>query len=82
MSLQSHRYSWKESGIEEIGLIADEVQDVLPEMVHVDADSGVKGLKYTKMTAVLLEALKEQQIQIKEQQVQIDELKSKINYKK
>ncbi|MDP7368863.1 MAG: tail fiber domain-containing protein, partial [Candidatus Pacebacteria bacterium] len=82
MALQSHRYSWKESGIEEIGLIADEVQDVLPEMVHVDADSGVKGLKYTKMTAVLLEALKEQQIQIKEQQVQIDELKSKINYKK
>jgi hypothetical protein len=74
MALQSHRYSWKESGIEEIGLIADEVQDVLPEMVHVDADSGVKGLKYTKMTAVLLEALKEQQIQI-------EELKSKINYK-
>ena len=72
MALQSHRYSWKESGIEEIGLIADEVQDVLPEMVHVDADSGVKGLKYTKIIAVLSEALKEQQ-------KQIDELKSKIN---
>jgi len=72
MSLQAQRYSWKESGIEEIGLIADEVEGILPEMVHVNADDGQKSLKYTKMTAVLLEA-------IKEQQVQIDELKAKLN---
>jgi len=72
MSLQAQRYSWKESGIDEIGLIADEVEGILPEMVHVNEDDGLKSLKYTKMTAVLLEA-------IKEQQVQIDELKSKLN---
>tara|TARA_B110000263_G_C14975747_1_gene359206 strand:- start:18 stop:608 length:591 start_codon:yes stop_codon:yes gene_type:complete len=72
MSLQAQRYSWKESGIDEIGLIADEVEGILPEMVHVNEDNGLKSLKYTKMTAVLLEA-------IKEQQVQIDELKAKLN---
>ncbi len=71
MSLQAQRFSWKESGIEEIGLIADEVEGVLPEMVSYREDDGLKSLKYTKIIAVLTEAMKEQQ-------VQIDELKSKI----
>jgi len=72
MSLQAQRYSWKESGIDEIGLIADEVEGILPEMVHVNEDNGLKSLKYTKMIAVLTEAMKEQQSQI-------DELKAKLN---
>ena len=52
------------------GVIAQEVEAVLPEVVHTD-DNGIKSVAYGNMVGLLIEA-------IKEQQVQIDELKSKL----
>jgi hypothetical protein len=54
----------------DIGLIAQEVEMVLPELV-VTKDTGYKGLKYDRIVALLVEA-------IKEQQLEIDELKKRI----
>ena len=54
----------------DIGVIAQEIEKVLPEVV-VDRDNGYKAVRYEKIVALLIEA-------IKEQQLQIDELKSKI----
>lgn len=42
----------------QIGLIAQEVETVLPELVHTDSD-GYKSLSYDKLSAVLIEAVKE-----------------------
>ncbi|MCP4706922.1 MAG: tail fiber domain-containing protein [candidate division Zixibacteria bacterium] len=42
----------------QIGLLAHEVEAVLPELVHHDAD-GNRMVAYTKLTAVLIEAIKE-----------------------
>lgn len=42
----------------QIGLIAQEVEKVLPELVKTGSD-GYKSLSYTKLTAVLVEAVKE-----------------------
>ena len=57
-----------------IGLIAQDVEKILPEVVSYsepseeDAKYGITdeklGLKYDKLTAVLIEAIKEQQTQI------------------
>ena len=55
----------------EIGFIAQEVQKVLPEVVETD-ESGNLSVAYQRMTAVLLEA-------IKEQQKTIDELKRRVS---
>ncbi|WP_431736401.1 tail fiber domain-containing protein [Cellulosispirillum alkaliphilum] len=49
----------------QIGFIAQEVEKVLPELVHTN-DEGYKSLSYDKLTAVLLEAIKEQQAIIEE----------------
>lgn len=53
----------------ESGLIAEDVADILPNMVAKDDDGNPYGIKYTKLIAYLIEA-------IKEQQSQIDELKN------
>jgi len=52
------RYFWKQDGSADIGLIAEDVQTVLPELVHIK-DKIVEGIDYGKLTAVLIEAVKE-----------------------
>ena len=56
-----------------LGVIAQEVEEVLPELVKTDTD-GMKSVAYGNMVGLLIEA-------IKEQQKQIQELKSKIENK-
>jgi hypothetical protein len=49
----------------EYGVIAQDVQEVFPEMVSVvDVENGYLGVSYIQLVPVLLEALKEQQIEI------------------
>lgn len=52
-----------------VGVIAQEVEEVLPEVVHTDTE-GMKSVDYGKMVGVLIEA-------IKELKQEIDELKGK-----
>ena len=49
----------------DIGVIAQEVEEVLPEIVETRED-GHKAVKYDRMVALLIEAVKEQQQQIDE----------------
>ena len=69
-SLRGVSFDWLENGGSEIGVIAQEVEAVLPDVVSTN-DEGIKSVKYGNMVAVLIEA-------IKEQQAQIDELKAKL----
>jgi hypothetical protein len=59
----------------DVGVIAQEVQAVMPEVV-AEREDGTLAVRYEKMIALLIEAVKEQQTQIEAQQVQIDELKA------
>lgn len=43
---------------QQVGLVAEEVETVIPELVHAD-NNGVKSVDYSKLTAVLVEAIKE-----------------------
>ena len=49
----------------DVGVIAQEVQAVLPELVET-RDSGFLAVKYEKLTAVLIEAVKELSARVKE----------------
>lgn len=53
-----------EIGIRRIGVIAQEVEEVLPEVVYTDAD-GMKSVSYGSIIGILIEAIKEQQELIK-----------------
>ena len=46
-----------------MGLIAQEVETVLPELVHEDKE-GYKHIRYQQVTALLVEAIKEQNAMI------------------
>ena len=68
-----YEFDWNNSSEHsghDVGVIAQEIEKVLPEVV-VDRDTGYKAVRYEKIVALLIQA-------IKEQQLQIDELKSKI----
>ena len=58
----------------QIGVIAQELEEVYPELVYTNKE-GLKTVDYTKLSAILIEAVKEQQDQIESQQNDIDKLK-------
>ena len=62
-ALRGVSFEWKEGGAKSIGMIAQEVQSVIPDIVTTD-DNGYMGIKYTNMIGILVEAIKEQQEQI------------------
>jgi hypothetical protein len=62
--------SYTRDGKEEIGLIAQEVESFLPQVVST-TESGMKGISYSNMVGLLVEA-------IKEQQKTIDELNARL----
>ena len=60
--------TYTKDGVENhIGLIAQEVESVIPQLVHTaNDDIGTKSLNYANMVALLIEAIKELSDQIKE----------------
>jgi len=86
MELRGVEYDWtatSRKGTHDIGLVAQEVEEVLPELVTEHElctgefggegnEKTFKTVNYDKMVGVLIEA-------IKEQQEQINELKEKLN---
>ncbi len=54
--LQGVRYRWKASGDPDIGLIAEEVGEVLPEVVqYADNGEDARSVQYARLVAVLIE---------------------------
>jgi hypothetical protein len=63
IALRGVSFNWKEGGAKAIGLIAQEAEKVIPEIVLQD-ENGYLGIKYNNLIGVLVEAIKEQQEQI------------------
>ena len=60
--LRGVRFRWAADGRPDVGLIAEEVARVLPELVTYESDgTTVQGLRYAPLVAVLIEAAKDQQ---------------------
>lgn len=51
-------FNWKESGTKSYGVIAQEIEQILPELVQA-TDDGFKRVKYDAIIAFLIEAIKE-----------------------
>ena len=71
--LRGVEFDWISNGKHSIGVIAQDVEKVAPELVST-RDDGMKGVDYGKLTALLIEAVKDQQKQIDELKAQINEL--------
>ena len=73
LQLNGVSFDWKHMQQSSAGVIAQDVEKVLPEIVRGDVD-GYKSLNYNGLIGLLIEA-------VKEQQKQIDELREQINHK-
>jgi hypothetical protein len=71
-------YTWKDAGARDIGLGAEDVAAVEPLLVVHNDKGEVEGVKYDRITIVLLNAVKEQQELINKQQQQIDALRKLV----
>lgn len=57
LKLQGAKFTWKDSGREDIGLIAQNVKEVYPELVH--EKQGLLTVDYEKLVAPLIESVRE-----------------------
>lgn len=57
-ALNGYRFQYRESGVRSVGFIAQEVQQVLPELVHARED-GYLAVSYAQVVAVLVEEIKD-----------------------
>jgi len=76
LNLRPVTFNWKGTGENDYGLIAEEVNEHLPELVRKNKDGLVEGIKYSKLTALLIKAVQDQQSKIDSLE---DEIKSIIN---
>ena len=79
MNLNGVSFNKKETpGISEIGFIAQQVEEIVPELV-TETESGIKTVSYTRVSALLVETVKEQQNEIESLKALVAELAEKIN---
>lgn len=72
--LSGVEFTWKETNKPSIGVIAQEIEKVLPQLV---VQEEVKTVNYNGLIGVLIEAVKELNTKLEEQEKIIQELKNK-----
>ena len=79
--LKGVEYEWNglqntyASGSKDSGIIAQDVQKVLPQLVQENSN-GYLGVRHDRLVGLLVESIKEQQTQIEELKQQIEEIKN------
>lgn len=85
MKIQGVNYYWKKeefpvknfSSDKQISFVAQDIEKIFPEVVMQDND-GYKPVDYSRLTTILVEAIKDQEKTIKEQQNLIIEMQKEL----
>ena len=72
LKLNPVTFDWIENEREDIGLIAEQVNEIYPEFVGRNPAGEIQGIKYSKLTTILIKSIQE----LKEE---VEILKTKIN---
>ena len=75
--LRGVEYTRIEENMREIGLIAQEVEYIIPEAVSENEETGLKGVNYNGLVGLLINAIKELNEKVEAQQTQINFLLNK-----
>ena len=77
--LRGVTFAWKEDGRRDIGLIAEEVGAVLPEIVEFEENGrDAIAVNYGRLVSVLIEAVKAQQQELETYRDVVDELSTRL----
>ncbi|MDE0041376.1 MAG: tail fiber domain-containing protein [Candidatus Poribacteria bacterium] len=77
--LRGVSFDWREDGKRDIGLIAEEVGEVVPEVVVYEENGrDAKSVDYARLVPLLVESIKEQQQVIRKQDAALTELSAKM----
>ena len=85
LQLRGVRHHWKREAFPEkkfpdgptLGLIAQEVEPLIPELVNTD-ENGYKSVDYAKLSALLTQALQEQQDMIDAQEERLKQIEKRL----
>jgi hypothetical protein len=72
-------FNWITDGTTDIGFGAEDLAKIEPLLVTYNVNGEVEGVKYDRISAMLVNAIKEQQAQIEAQQTQLKQQQSLIN---
>lgn len=72
--IHGSRYVWKETGVPAYGVIAQDVEAVMPEAVQV-TEAGTKAVEYDQLIAPMIEAIKQLKADNDNLRAELEELK-------
>ena len=78
MQLNPISFNWIDNpdGPQDVGMIAQEVAQIFPEITFTNVVDGKMGINYSRLPAILTKAMQEQQSVINKQQADVDLIKS------
>lgn len=63
----------------EIGLIAQDIEYIIPEIIRINRTTGYKSIDYSKLTILLINAIKDQHEQLTEKDLTINKLEERLS---
>jgi hypothetical protein len=79
MQLRSAQFEYKDGGRSDVGLIAEEVQLIIPELVGVNKDGLADSVSYDRLVSVCIKAIQELKATVDLQSTEIASLKAQLN---
>jgi hypothetical protein len=76
--LKPIRFEWKEGGMKDVGFGAEDIAADEPLLATYNEKGEVEGVKYDRISTVLVNAVKEQQAQIEAQQQQLKDQQTQL----
>lgn len=76
--LRAVEFTWKEDGRRDLGFVAEEVYQINP-LLTFSYNGQIEGVNYMQMSAVLVNAIKEQQTQISALQAQVTAISTQFS---
>lgn len=77
-NLRPVTFDWIKDGSHDVGLIAEEVHEHMTELVSIDDDGNIEGVKYSKLTSLLIKAVQDQSKQIAELTKELNWVKNRL----
>jgi hypothetical protein len=79
LDINTYTFNWiNETDRVDLGMVAQEVEEIFPRLVFTNPVDGYKGIHYDKFSSILTKAIQEQQAIIDQQKNEIEQLKSQI----